>query len=128
MKKIDTISQLESLIGNTYIYAIIIVITVLLIAFAIANVIKWRGGKDDKSYLKRRIWFVITGIIPPIAFFLFNNLHVSSYIAKAPLQAKFSTANIFATLAIVIFYFIIGLLSMLILRRSKWGSILEKTK
>jgi len=128
MKKIENIKQLDALIGDTYMYAIIIVIMALAMAFVISGIIKWSGGKIDNSYFKRRVWFIIVGIFPFIVFFLYNALYVSVHITKAPLQAKFSTANIIATLVGVGAYFIIGIISMFIFRRSKWGSILGKTK
>jgi uncharacterized membrane protein len=128
MKKIETIKQLDALIGTTYMYAIIVAIAAVVVAFIIANVIKWGGGKFDSSHVKRRLWYIITGIVAPIAFFLYNALYVSSFITKAPLQAKFSTANILATLVILGIYVALGIITMFILRRSKWGSILGKSK
>jgi hypothetical protein len=128
MKKIETIKQLDALIGNTYVYAIIIAIAAIVLAFAIATIIKWGGGKQESSHIKRRVWFIIVGIIAPIGFFLYNAFYVSDYITKAPLQAKFSTANILATLTVLGVYVALGIVTMLIFRRSKWGSILGKSK
>jgi Na+/H+-dicarboxylate symporter len=126
MRKIETIKQLDALIGNTYVYAIIIAIAAVILAYIIANFIKWGGGKRDSSHIKRRVWFIIVGIAAPIGFFLYNALYVSDYITKAPLQAKFSTSNILATLALLGTYVVLGIVTMLIFRRSKWGSILGK--
>jgi Na+/H+-dicarboxylate symporter len=128
MKKIETLKQLDALIGNTYVYAIIIAIAAVALAFVIANLIKYGGGKNATDHIQRRVWYIIIGIIAPIGFFLYNALYVSSYITKAPLQAKFSTANIWATLVVLGVYVVVGILTMLIMRRSKWGSILGKSK
>lgn len=128
MRKIETLKAVQALIGETYIYAIIIGIIALALAFIIATIIKYQGGKDPKDHIKRRVWFVIIGLIAPIAFFLYNSLYVSSYITKAPLQAKFSTANVIATLIVLGVYVIAGILTMLMMRGSKWGSILGKSK
>jgi hypothetical protein len=68
------------------------------------------------------------GILALTGFFLYNNLYVSNFITKAPLQAKFSTANILATLAVLGVYAALGIVTMFIMRRSKWGSILGKSK
>ena len=128
MRLIETPRQLEALIGETYIYALIIAIVALVLAFVIANLIKWGGGKSDTSHVKRRVWYIIVGILAPIAFFLYNTLYVSGYISKAPLLATFKTANMLATLALLGVYVVIGIVTMFILRRSKWGSILGKSK
>lgn len=126
MKKIETLKQVQALIGETYMYAAIIAIGALILAFTIANIIKYSGGKNSNDHIKRRIWCIVIGILAPISFFLYNVLHVSSYIAKAPLQAQFSKANIWSTFEVLCIYVVFGVLTMLIMRRSKWGSILGK--
>jgi Na+/H+-dicarboxylate symporter len=128
MKKIETIKQLDALIGNTYVYAIIVAIAAVVLAFIIANLIKYGGGKNATDHIKRRVWYIIIGSIAPIGFFLYNALYVSNYITKAPLQAKFSIANILTTLFLLGVYVALGIVTMLIMRRSKWGSILGKSK
>ncbi|MDR2064227.1 MAG: hypothetical protein LBP85_00740 [Prevotellaceae bacterium] len=128
MKKIESIKELDALIGNTYVYAVIVAIAAVVLAFVIASLIKWGGGRNDSSHVKRRVWFIIVAILAPIGFFLYNALYVSNYIMKAPLQAKFSTASIIATLIVLGAYAVSGIVSMLIMRRSKWGSILGKSK
>jgi H+/Cl- antiporter ClcA len=128
MRKIEALKQLQALIGETYIYAVIVAIAAVVVAFIIANLIKYQGGKNNTDHIKRRVWFIVTGIIAPIAFFLYNAFYVSKYITKAPLQAKFSTANMLSILILLGVYVILGIVTMLIMRRSKWGSILGKSK
>jgi uncharacterized membrane protein len=128
MRKIETLKQVEALIGSTYMYAVIVAIAALVLAFIIANVIKYQGGKNATDHIKRRVWYIIIGIIAPVGFFLYNNLYVSGFITKAPLEAKFSTANILATLVVLGVYVVVGILLMLVIRSSKWGSILGKSK
>jgi H+/gluconate symporter-like permease len=123
----DNIKQIDALIGETYMYAIIIAIIALVIAYIIANLFNW-GGKNDKSHIRRRVWYIIIGIVAPTMFFLYNALFVARSITKAPLLARFSTANVLATLTELGIYLFIGILSMVILRSSKWGSILGKSK
>lgn len=127
MRKIETLKQIQALIGETYMYAVIFALVALLLAFFIANLIKF-GGKNSTDHIKRRVWYIIVGVLSPILFFLYNTLHVSNFITKAPLEAQFTTANILATLLILGAYLALGILSMLIMRRSKWGSILGKSK
>ena len=128
MRKIETLKQLEALTGTTYMYAVIIAVAALVLAFIIANIIKFQGGKNATDHIKRRIWYIIIGMVAPIVFFLYNSLYVANFITKAPLQAKFSTANVLATLAVLGVYVVVGIVTMLIMRSSKWGSILGKSK
>lgn len=128
MNKIENIKQVNALIGETYMLAIIAVVVALVFAFMIANFIKWQGGINPRDHIIRRIWYIVIGLVTAIVFFLYNALYVISYIKKAPLQAKFTTASIFATLLVLGAYVVIGILTMLMIRRSKWGSILGKSK
>lgn len=128
MRKIDTLKAVQALIGETYMYAVIIAIVALVLAYIIANMINFQGGKNPTDHITRRIWYIVIGLVATVAFFLYNALYVIGYIEKAPLQAKFSTANILATLALLGIYALVGILTMLMMRRSKWGSILGKSK
>jgi hypothetical protein len=127
MRNIQTLPEVQALINETYMYAVIISIVAVVLAFFIAKAINW-GGKNDTSHIKRRIWYIITGIVAAVLFFLYNALYVSPYITRAPLLAQFSTANILATLVLLGIYAVLGIITMLIMRQSKWGSILGKSK
>ena len=128
MRKIDTLNQLDALIGQTYMYAIIAAVIALALAFLVANLIKFEGGRNSRDHIKRRIWYIILGIVFIFAFYLYNALYVSDYIDRASLQAKFSTNNLLSTLVLLSIYVISGLLTMMLFRSSKWGSILGKSK
>ena len=128
MKKFEALKEVEALIGETYMYAGIVAVIAIILAFIIANVIKYQGGKNATDHIKRRIWYILIGLIATICFFLYNAIYVSDFITKAPLQAKFSTANIIATLIVLGGYAVLGIVTMLIFRSSKWGSIIGKSK
>jgi cytochrome bd-type quinol oxidase subunit 2 len=128
MKKIEALKQVQALIGETYMYAVIVAIVALAVAFGIANLVKYQGGKNSNDHITRRIWFIVIGVVTAVAFFLYNALYVSSYITKAPLQAQFTNANIIATLVVVVVYAGVGVLTMFVIRHSKWGSILGSAK
>ena len=125
--KIENIKQLNALVTETYMYAIIIAIVALVLAFIIANMVKY-GGRNSTDHIKRRVWFIIIGLTIPASFFLYNALIVAQKIIKPPLLGKFTTANIIATVIILGIYIILGITTMMIFRRSKWGSIIGKTK
>ena len=118
---------LESLIQNTYFTALIFMAVAFVIAFVVASIIKWQGTPDN-SYKKRRIWWIVIGIVVSVVFFLINAIHVASYFDQASLAAKFGTANIIATLVCLVAYFVVSIITMLIFRSTKWGSILGPSK
>ena len=126
--KIENIKQLNALVSETYMYAVIIAIVALALAFIVSKMILFQGGRNERSHIKRRVWYIIIGLVAPISFFLYNILLVAPKIIRPPLLAKFSTANIIATLIILGIYIILGIVTMMIFRKSKWGSILGKTK
>jgi ABC-type tungstate transport system substrate-binding protein len=128
MNKIENIKQLDALVSQTYMLGIIAAIIALVLAFIIAYIIKFQGGKGSRDHIIRRNWYIAIGLVATIGFFLYNFLYVSTQIAKAPLQAKFSTANIIATLALLGIYIVVGILTMLVMRNTKWGSILGKSR
>lgn|SRR5574344_140169 len=127
MRPITNIQQLNSLINETYVYAIIVILIALLISCIVANITPWQGG-NDKSYVKRRIWFITIGIVAALGFWLYNDIYVSGFIRNAGLKNMFSTCNLKA-LGISIFgYYMIGLGLMFAFRHKKFGSILGKEK
>jgi hypothetical protein len=128
MRKITNLNQLEALKGQTYMYAIIAAVAALVIAFLIANFIKWEGGKHSRCSIKRRVWFVVIGIFFTFSFYLYNAFYVSNFIKKSSLQADFSSANILAALTLLASYVVTGLITMSLIRTSKWGSILGNKK
>ena len=69
MAPITNLPQLNQLMNSTMIYAVIVGLVAVLIALAIANMFPWEGG-NDKSYVKRRIAFVVIGIVAILGFWL----------------------------------------------------------
>ena len=65
---IKTLPQLKGLMTNTYIFAVIAAVIAVLLAMLIANLIPYHGGEVDRSYIKRRIWFLI------IWFFFYSGI------------------------------------------------------
>jgi hypothetical protein len=120
----DNFREIDVLIGQTYLYAAIIILLAMSVSFLLANIILFGGGKNDRSHIKRRIIFIVVGLFAPALFFIYNLLFVAGNISKAPLLAKFEEANIIATIAILILYILISISTMFLIRGSKWGSIL----
>ena len=125
--KIVNAVQLETLQNHTMIYAVIVFLAALLVAFIIANLIKYKGGQD-KSYISRRIGFIVTGIVACVAFYLYNDLVVKGLIPNAGFKSMFVKTNITCLGIVAGGYTIVGLLLMFIFRNSKFGSILGKKR
>lgn len=127
MDRFTTLKQLEVLQNETWVYAFIIVAFALVVAWIVSNMIAWQRGAD-KSYLKRRLWFILIGIISFVVFFLYNDLLIKPQISQQGWQAMFSKTNISSSLVGLVCFYIIGIVLMFIMRHSKFGSILGKEK
>ncbi len=125
--RITTLPQLEALQNSTMIYAVISALIALLIAFIISFIIKYQGGQD-KSYITRRIWFIVIGIVSAAGFYLYNDLVVKGQIVNAGFKSMFVETNITCIGILLGIYFVLGILIMFKLRNSKFGSILGKGK
>ncbi len=127
MKSVTTKAQIDALVQSTYIEAVIFAVVALVVAFIIASIIKWQG-KPDRSYIKRRVSWIIVGIIFPMIFWLINATYVSGFIQKSSWSGQFGKANIIATLVCLVAYFAVSIITMFIFRSTKWGSILGPSK
>ena len=61
MSPITNSNQLNQLMNSTMIYAVIVGLVAVLVVLAVANMFPWEGG-SDKSYVKRRIAFIVIGL------------------------------------------------------------------
>ncbi|MEG1860223.1 MAG: hypothetical protein RRY07_01770 [Bacteroidaceae bacterium] len=127
MNQIRTLAQLKELQNETMVYAIIVFLIALLIAWICSNIISYQGG-NDRSFIKRRIWYIVIGLLASLGFYLYNGLLVSQRIVNAGFKSMFSGTN-FTCLGITITgYAIVGVIIMFVFRHSKFGSILGKEK
>lgn len=127
MTPITNLPQLQQLMNSTTIYAVIVGLVAVIISLAVANMFPWEGG-NDKSYVKRRIAFVIIGLIAILGFWLYNDLVVVGNIKNAGFQNMFKACNlkcIFINLGV---YVVASGILMFTFRHSKFGSILGKEK
>lgn len=127
MRNIQTIGQLHELQNETFVYAAIVATAIFAIAFLLANITPYQGG-DDRSYITRRIWLVISVALGSVGFWLYNELYVMDFIKKVAFQNQFSDTNM-QCLGITIGGAIaISLIVMFVFRHSKFGSILGREK
>lgn len=128
MKKITTLGQLQALQDNTMIYAVVVFLIAIGLAFLISKMIPYEGGQHDKSYIKRRIAYIIVGIVACLSFYLYNDIYVKSFIMKAGFKAMFVKTNLICLGITLGGYIVTGLAIMFAFRNSKFGTILGKRK
>ena len=127
MNRITALDQLQALQDNTMIYAVVVFLVAILIAFLISLMIPYKGGKDN-SYIKRRVAFIIVGIVACLAFYLYNDIYVKGFIMNAGFKSMFVKTNLQCLAITVGGYIVTGLVLMFAFRHSKFGSILGKGK
>lgn len=127
MRYIQTIGQLHELQNETLVYAAIVAAVIFAVAWLLANITPYQGG-DDRSYIKRRIWLIITVAVGAIGFWLYNDLYVMSYIKKIAFQNQFSDTNMQCLGITIGGSLVISLIVMFAFRHTKFGSILGKEK
>lgn len=127
MTPITNLNQLNQLMNSTMIYAVIVGLIAVLISLAVANMFPWEGG-NDKSYVKRRIAFVVIGLVAILGFWLYNDLEVMGYIRNAGFQSMFKACNLKCIFINAGVYLVASVALMFTFRHSKFGSILGKEK
>ena len=127
MRPIQTISQLKGLQSETYVYAVVVAILIFGVAFLISQMIPYQGG-NDRSYIKRRIWWVVSMVVGSLGFWLYNDLYVMSFIKKVALKNQFTTTNMVCFAVTLLGSALLSLVIMFCFRHSKFGTILGKEK
>lgn len=128
MRQIATLNQLQDLQNSTWIYAIAVCFIAIAIAYLVSNMIAWQGG-NDKSYIKRRVWWVIIGFVAGLGFWIYNDVVNVHRIVNVGFKHMYSQTNLLCLFAVLLGYFGISLLIMATLfRQAKFGSILGKQR
>ena len=128
MRQIATLSQLQDLQNSTWIYAIAVCFIAIAIAYLVSNMIAWQGG-NDKSYIKRRVWWVIIGFVAGLGFWIYNDVVNVHRIVNVGFKHMYSQTNLLCLFVVLLCYFGISLLIMATLfRQAKFGSILGKQR
>ena len=127
MRNIQSIAQLHELQNETFVYAAIVAVVIFCAAFLLANLTPYRGG-NDRSYITRRIWLIISIAIGSIGFWLYNDLYVMDFIKKTAFQNQFSDTKMQCLGITIGGSLVLSLIVMFVFRHSKFGSILGKEK
>ena len=127
MINVTTAKQLGTLQTETWVWAAVVLLVALFIAWGISTLISWEGGKD-RSYIKRRWACGIVWAVAWIGFFLYNNLYVMGSIQKTAYKTQFSHILWMALGALAVGYVGLVLLLAYLTPNSKFGSILHLKK
>lgn len=127
MTPVTTLPQLNQLMNSTMIYAVVVGLIAVILAILLANIFPWEGG-NDRSYIKRRIAFIVIGIVAVIGFWMYNDLVVVDHIRNAGFQNMFKACNLKCIGINLGVYLVVSIVLMLVFRHSKFGSILGKEK
>ena len=127
MINVTTSKQLHALQTVTWVWAAVVLLVALFVAWGISTLISWEGGKD-RSYIKRRWACGIVWAVAWIGFFLYNDLYVMDSIQKTAYKTQFSH-TIWQTLGVLAVGYV-GLVFLLayLTSNSKFGSILHLKK
>lgn len=125
--RITKLSDLHSLQDETMVYAVIVGAVALGLSFLVASLVTWKGG-IDRSYITRRIWYVIIGFATAAGFYVYNDLVVKPDITNVGWQSMFSDTNLICIGIILGVYIIGSLIIMCVSRNSKFASIIFKIK
>ena len=127
MRNIQSIGQLKELQNETFVYAAIVAILIFGVALLLANLTPYKGG-NDRSYITRRIWLILSVTIGSLGFWLYNDIYVMSFIKKTAFQNQFSDTNMQCLGITIIGSLVISLIIMFVFRNSKFASIIFKIK
>lgn len=121
------IDQLNQLMNSTMIYAVVVGVVAFVVAMIVANMFPWEGS-NDRSYIKRRIAFIVIGVCAVLGFWIYNDLVVADTIRNAGFQNMFKACNLKCIGINLATYIIVSVAIMFTFRHSKFGSILGKEK
>lgn len=125
--QVINLAQLNQLVSDTYVYAVIVVLVAVLISILGTSLVPWQGGKD-KSYVTRRIIFVIVGIFAILGFWLYNDQVVADTIKNQGFLQMFKSCNLKCLGITSVGYLLISGILMCVFRNSKFASIIFKIK
>jgi len=125
--RITTLPALQSLQDETMVYAAITGAVALALSILVASLVAYKG-RDDRSYITRRIWYVIIGLVAAAVFYVYNDLVVKPDITNAGWQSMFSDTNLICIGINLGVYIVGGIILMFVFRHKKFGSILGKEK
>lgn len=127
MNPVTTIQQLDALKQITLVWAVIICLVAFAISFLVATLVPYKGGKDN-SFVIRRIWYIVIGVIAAAGYWIYNFLVAVPAIKNPGFKSQFSQTTLISFVIIIIGYVAIGLVVAFIFRKSKFSTVYLKHK
>ena len=120
---INNINQLNQLMNSTMVYAVVVGLVAFVVALIVANMFPWGGG-NDRSYVKRRIAFVVIGVCAVLGFWIYNDQVVADSIKNQGFLQMFKSCNLKCLVITSVIYLLISGILMCVFRNSKFASII----
>lgn len=126
VQKKMSLRDVDGLIVNTYMFAVISAIVMLAIALLIANSIKYQPGPKPKDASKRKLWFWILAILTPVIFYVYNLVLVMPNIKAGPAMNKFFMHSALSPVVAIVVFIAFGVILSKIFKRKKVGTWFNK--
>lgn len=127
MNPVTTVQQLDALKQTTLVWAVIICLVAFAISFLVATLVPYKGGKDT-SFVIRRVWYIIIGVVAAAGYWIYNFLVAVPAIKNPGFKSQFSQTNLISVAIIIVGYVVIGLVVAFIFRKSKFSTVYLKHK
>lgn len=106
---------------EVFIAGALLALLCLLIAWLIANSIAYEAGKNPRDPFKRRMAFIIIGVIAVILLFAMSSFSVTNL--KGRQMEEFRTVMMYSIVINALIYFVGGFVLSKFLSKSKFGTI-----
>lgn len=128
LQKKLSLRDVDGLITNTYMLAVVTAVVMLGLAILISNLISYEGGANPKDPRKRKVTFWVLAISTPVVFYLYNLFLVIPSIKKGPALDKFFMTSAISPIVSIVTFLLIGITLSKIFKRKKIGNWFNKTK
>ena len=122
VQKKMNLRDIDGLITNTYMFAVITAIVMIGIAIMVASMIQFQSGANPKDRMKRKIWFWILAVLTPVIFFVSNLFLVLPNIKAGPAMNKFSLHSGLSPVVAFAVFVILGIVVSKRFNRKKVGN------
>ena len=126
VQKKMNLRDIDGLVTNTYMFAVISAIVMLAIAILVASMIQFQSGANPKDRMKRKIWFWTLAILTPVIFYTYNLTLVMPNIKAGPAQNKFFMHSALSPVVAFAVFVIFGIVVSKIFKRKKVGNWFNK--
>lgn len=126
VQKKMNLRDIDGLITNTYMFAVITAIVMIGIAILVASMIQFQSGANPKDRMKRKMWFWILAVLTPVIFFVYNLFLVLPNIKAGPAMNKFSLHSGLSPVIAFVLFVVFGIVVSKLFKRKKVGNWFNK--